>query len=154
MRLLAPPAADLQKGLKALVDGGAPPKVLIIDDGWQQTDVDPEFRAAGNGGRRSSAPEHAVHACALQQLAGAGAGTALLHHTRCLLPSPHLNHPASCLFLACLLGRCNVNLTGTGLLLQATAAASLAGLAWAATKRLLRRWRRQRRSCFLAPITM
>ena len=39
-------AAAIQEGLKALVDGGAPPKLLIIDDGWQQTDVDPVFRHA------------------------------------------------------------------------------------------------------------
>lgn len=32
-------------GLQSLASGGTPAKWLIIDDGWQRTDVDPEFRA-------------------------------------------------------------------------------------------------------------
>ncbi|GAB4819326.1 hypothetical protein N2152v2_006372 [Parachlorella kessleri] len=39
-------AAGIQEGLQTLVDGGAPPRFLIIDDGWQQTDVDPQYRLA------------------------------------------------------------------------------------------------------------
>jgi len=31
-------------GLDSLVKGGVPPSFLIIDDGWQQTDVDPDYR--------------------------------------------------------------------------------------------------------------
>lgn len=46
---LPPPAllAGIQQGLQALVGGGAPPGFLIIDDGWQQTDVDLQYRKAG-----------------------------------------------------------------------------------------------------------
>ena len=40
-------AAGLQAGLKSLAAGGAPPRLLIIDDGWQRTDVDEEYRQAG-----------------------------------------------------------------------------------------------------------
>ena len=36
--------AGLHEGLKALSDGGTPPKLLIIDDGWQCTDVDVPLR--------------------------------------------------------------------------------------------------------------
>ena len=43
-------AAGIQAGLKSLVAGGAPPKLLIIDDGWQQTDVDEKYRQAGGCG--------------------------------------------------------------------------------------------------------
>lgn len=39
-------ARGLQQGLASLVAGGAPPKFLIIDDGWQLTDVDEPFRKA------------------------------------------------------------------------------------------------------------
>ena len=34
----------LHEGVKSLVDGGAPPGFLIIDDGWQCTDVDEPLR--------------------------------------------------------------------------------------------------------------
>ena len=34
----------LHEGLKTLSDGGTPPKLLIIDDGWQSTDVDVPLR--------------------------------------------------------------------------------------------------------------
>ena len=40
-------ASGLQAGLRSLAAGGAPPKLLIIDDGWQRTDVDEEYRPAG-----------------------------------------------------------------------------------------------------------
>lgn len=40
-------AAGIQEGLRSLAEGGAPPKLCIIDDGWQQTDVDPLYRQAG-----------------------------------------------------------------------------------------------------------
>ena len=55
MSLLPPPhitcnvqvsASGIHAGLESLVAGGAPPKLLIIDDGWQRTDVDPHFRQA------------------------------------------------------------------------------------------------------------
>ena len=36
--------AGLHEGLKTLSDGGTPPKLLIIDDGWQCTDVDVGLR--------------------------------------------------------------------------------------------------------------
>lgn len=36
--------SGLHIGLKSLVDGGIPPRLLIIDDGWQSTDVDAELR--------------------------------------------------------------------------------------------------------------
>jgi Raffinose synthase or seed imbibition protein Sip1 len=37
-------AAGLHQGLESLVEGGVPPRFLIIDDGWQNTDVDKRFR--------------------------------------------------------------------------------------------------------------
>ena len=40
-------AAGIAQGLKSLAAGGTPPRLLIIDDGWQQTDVDPRYRQAG-----------------------------------------------------------------------------------------------------------
>ena len=39
-----PAAAGLHEGMKTLSDGGVPPKFLIIDDGWQCTDVDVPLR--------------------------------------------------------------------------------------------------------------
>lgn len=36
--------AGLHEGMKTLSDGGVPPKFLIIDDGWQCTDVDVPLR--------------------------------------------------------------------------------------------------------------
>ncbi len=36
--------AGLHEGLKTLSDGGTPAKLLIIDDGWQCTDVDVALR--------------------------------------------------------------------------------------------------------------
>lgn len=36
--------AGLHEGLARLVQGGVPPRLLIIDDGWQCTDVDPPLR--------------------------------------------------------------------------------------------------------------
>lgn len=43
-------AAGIQAGLTSLAEGGVPPKLVIIDDGWQRTDVDERYRTAG--GRR------------------------------------------------------------------------------------------------------
>ena len=40
----APAGAGLHDGLGSLVAGGVPPRFLIIDDGWQCTDVDQRFR--------------------------------------------------------------------------------------------------------------
>lgn len=37
-------ATGLNQGLQSLVDGGIPPRLLIIDDGWQSTDVDASLR--------------------------------------------------------------------------------------------------------------
>ncbi|KAL4420352.1 hypothetical protein ABPG77_006159 [Micractinium sp. CCAP 211/92] len=37
-------AAGIAEGLCMLGAGGTPPRLLIIDDGWQQTDVDPPYR--------------------------------------------------------------------------------------------------------------
>ena len=37
-------SAGLHDGLQSLVAGGVPPRFLIIDDGWQCTDVDMRFR--------------------------------------------------------------------------------------------------------------
>jgi raffinose synthase len=37
-------AQGLHQGLESLVEGGVPPRFLIIDDGWQNTDVDKRFR--------------------------------------------------------------------------------------------------------------
>ena len=34
----------LHQGLQSLTDGGIPPKLLIIDDGWQSTDIDSTLR--------------------------------------------------------------------------------------------------------------
>ena len=36
--------AGLHDGLGSLVAGGVPPRFVIIDDGWQCTDVDQRFR--------------------------------------------------------------------------------------------------------------
>lgn len=36
----------INEGLTALREGGTPPRFLIIDDGWQCTDVDPSLRPA------------------------------------------------------------------------------------------------------------
>jgi hypothetical protein len=40
--------ADLQRGLKALAAGGCPAQWCIIDDGWQQTELDADFRREHN----------------------------------------------------------------------------------------------------------
>ena len=37
-------AAGVKQGLASLVAGGTPPRGIIIDDGWQITDVDPQYR--------------------------------------------------------------------------------------------------------------
>ena len=37
-------ASILEEGVAALSEGGVPPRTLVIDDGWQCTDVDPVFR--------------------------------------------------------------------------------------------------------------
>ncbi|KAI7843001.1 hypothetical protein COHA_003334 [Chlorella ohadii] len=37
-------AAGIAEGLKSLQAGGTPPRLLIIDDGWQVTDVDSPYR--------------------------------------------------------------------------------------------------------------
>jgi raffinose synthase len=39
-------AKGIKEGLKSLLKGGIRPRMLIIDDGWQTTDVDPEHRKA------------------------------------------------------------------------------------------------------------
>jgi len=39
-------ARGIRQGLESLAAGGLPPRTLIIDDGWQSTDVDPAFRKA------------------------------------------------------------------------------------------------------------
>ena len=36
--------SGLHEGLRSLIAGGAPPGFLIIDDGWQCTDVDAPLR--------------------------------------------------------------------------------------------------------------
>jgi hypothetical protein len=38
--------AGLHDGVRSLVEGGVPPGFLIIDDGWQCTDVDEPLRQA------------------------------------------------------------------------------------------------------------
>lgn len=48
-------AAGVEAGLQSLVAGGAPPRFLIIDDGWQRTDVDPQYREAAAAGSLHSA---------------------------------------------------------------------------------------------------
>lgn len=42
-------ASGIQEGLKSFTDGGVCPKFLIIDDGWQQTDVDEPYRSSARG---------------------------------------------------------------------------------------------------------
>jgi len=37
-------AQGLMEGVRSLSAGGVPPKMVIIDDGWQSTDLDAEFR--------------------------------------------------------------------------------------------------------------
>lgn len=36
--------AGIDEGLQALKEGGVPPRLLIVDDGWQSTDLDPALR--------------------------------------------------------------------------------------------------------------
>ena len=43
-------AKGIQEGLSSLTKGGIRPRTLIIDDGWQMTDVDPEFRKTPTSG--------------------------------------------------------------------------------------------------------
>ena len=38
--LTRPLHAGISEGLEALKEGGVPPKLLIIDDGWQRTELD------------------------------------------------------------------------------------------------------------------
>ena len=45
-------ATGIDEGLQALKEGGVPPKLLIVDDGWQSTDLDPDLRPP---------PSEAVH---------------------------------------------------------------------------------------------
>ncbi len=40
-------AAGIAEGLRTLAAGGVRPRLLIIDDGWQQTDVDEQYRQMG-----------------------------------------------------------------------------------------------------------
>ena len=49
-------AAGLHIGLQSLVNGGIQPKLLIIDDGWQSTDVDAELRQPVSKKLRLSEP--------------------------------------------------------------------------------------------------
>lgn len=41
--------AGLQAGLASLAEGGTPAKWLLLDDGWQSTDVDAQYRDAAEG---------------------------------------------------------------------------------------------------------
>lgn len=43
-------AASIMLGLESFKQGGVQPKFLIIDDGWQQTDVDTMYRKENGGG--------------------------------------------------------------------------------------------------------
>ncbi|KAI3436643.1 hypothetical protein D9Q98_006059 [Chlorella vulgaris] len=70
-------AAGIQEGLRSLAEGGAPPKLCIIDDGWQQTDVDPLYRQAAATGCLATAAEgsglgavHGVEEAAAELLSG------------------------------------------------------------------------------------
>jgi hypothetical protein len=38
-------AAGLSDAISSLSAGGTPPKWVVIDDGWQCTDLDPEFKS-------------------------------------------------------------------------------------------------------------
>lgn len=49
-------AAGIAEGLRALGAGGTPPRLLIVDDGWQQTDVDPAYRQIGGQLPRQQPP--------------------------------------------------------------------------------------------------
>ena len=40
--------AGVRAGLASLTKGGAQPGYLILDDGWQMTDLDPEYQHLGN----------------------------------------------------------------------------------------------------------
>lgn len=50
----------LHIGLQSLVNGGIQPKLLIIDDGWQSTDVDAELRQPVSQKLRLSEPMPAL----------------------------------------------------------------------------------------------
>ncbi|PRW56188.1 raffinose synthase [Chlorella sorokiniana] len=62
----------LQEGLRALAQGGTPARLLIIDDGWQQMDVDPQYKSDAEQGvlRRylSTAPGELEHRLAVGRL--------------------------------------------------------------------------------------
>ena len=42
--LRRPLCVGINEGLQALEEGGVPPKLLIIDDGWQTTELDASLR--------------------------------------------------------------------------------------------------------------
>nr|UAD82042.1 raffinose synthase 2 [Trebouxia lynnae] len=48
-------AKGIMDGLKSLRDGGVPPKLLVIDDGWQLTEVDEPYRQAAATARMAAA---------------------------------------------------------------------------------------------------
>jgi len=48
-------AAGIVEGLEALKEAGAPPQLLIIDDGWQLTEVDGGVAAPAAGGDATAA---------------------------------------------------------------------------------------------------
>ena len=73
-------AAGIAQGLKSLAAGGTPPRLLIIDDGWQQTDVDPRYRQAGEWWRQYLQYQQSDAGCRL--VSGGSV------HWRCLQPQP------------------------------------------------------------------
>jgi hypothetical protein len=75
-------AAGIAQGIKSLAAGGTPPRLLIIDDGWQQTDVDPRYRQAGEWWRQYLQYQQSDAGCGLVS------GTSV--HWRCLQPQPQL----------------------------------------------------------------
>jgi hypothetical protein len=52
----------VKEGLRKLAAGGTPSRMLILDDGWQSTDNDADYRRAPARGRRvlAAVTVHAV----------------------------------------------------------------------------------------------
>jgi hypothetical protein len=69
-------ASAIMKGLSSLSQGGTPPRLLIIDDGWQQTEVDVEFREAIEGERPAGSALIQSSAAGVQASSASGSGVA------------------------------------------------------------------------------
>ena len=67
-------ASILEEGVRTLKEGGVPPRTLVIDDGWQCTDVDPVFRKKRPPISSSSGPSQTSSTSSSSSPASPGAG--------------------------------------------------------------------------------